>query len=56
VYCALTDRDPVLTAAALQVKPGQLGSVPLEVSTQKGRKDANAFSPDLARKMPISVG
>jgi hypothetical protein len=56
VYCAITDRDPVLTAAVLKTPLGELANVPMEVNTQKGRKNADALPVELARKLPVSVG
>lgn len=55
VYCTITDRDPVLTAAALQVPPSQLASTPVDLPTAKGSAPINSVPPDAARKLPIRV-
>lgn len=53
VYCTVSDRDPVLTAAAVQVPVGQLASTPLKVSGSKGGKNVAAFGAGGARKLPL---
>lgn len=55
VYCTITDRDPVLTAAALQVPPSQLATTPVDLPTAKGSTPINSVPPDAARKLPIRV-
>lgn len=53
VYCTLTDRDPVLTAAALQVPPSQLANVAIDLATPKGGKNVESVPLAAARKLPI---
>lgn len=55
VYCTITDRDPVLTAAALQIPPSMLASTPVDLPTAKGSTPINTVPPDAARKLPIRV-
>lgn len=52
VYCTITDRDPVLTAAALQVPVMDVAATPKKVSGTKGGKNVAAFGAG-ARKLPI---
>ena len=55
VYCTLTDRDPILTAASLQVAPSQLANTPLGIVTPKGTIPADSMPLAAARKLPIRV-
>ncbi len=53
VYCTITDRDPVLTAASLQVHPSQLANIAIDIPTAKGTRQVTDVELGATRKLPI---